>query len=99
MEDVFLEVVTSPNCPFSHRALEVARKVASRKFGAKVILREVSTATQEGAARASEFEVSSTPAISVNGRVAFLGVPEPKELEGAIRQFLESEGYRKSYFF
>jgi len=99
MEPVFIEVLTSPNCPHSPRAMRVARKVAGRRFPAPVILREVSVATEEGAARAQEYEITATPSIAINGRVAFVGVPEAGELSKAVEETIENQSYRNSYFF
>ncbi|MEM3031019.1 MAG: thioredoxin family protein [Candidatus Micrarchaeia archaeon] len=99
MEPVFIEVLTSPTCPHSPRALRVARKIVGKRFGVPIILREVSLATAEGAARAQEFEVSVTPTIAINGRVAFVGVPEAGELSKAVEEIVKYQGYRNSYFF
>ncbi|MEM4390133.1 MAG: thioredoxin family protein [Candidatus Micrarchaeia archaeon] len=99
MEPVFIEVLTSPNCPHSPRALRVARKIAGRRFGVPIILREVSLATAEGAARAQQFEISATPTIAINGRIAFVGVPQPDELARAVEETIKYQSYRNSYFF
>lgn len=98
MDPIFIEIITSPNCPHSPRALKIARKLVSKcKF--PVILQESSMLTEEGQARASEFEVDSTPVIVINGRVTFIGVPSSDELEDAVMDVKAKERDRNNYFF
>jgi len=98
MDPIFIEIITSPNCPHSPRALKVASKLVS-KFKFPVILQECSIETEEGQARAYEFSVDSTPAVVINGRVAFLGVPSQGELKDAVMKVKEKEEERNTYFF
>lgn len=94
---VYVEVITSPNCVHSPRALRIARSIAKKRK--EVVLMEVSIATSEGMERAREFEVTATPTIAVNGRVAFVGVPTPEQLESIICKEIRMEKERTSYFF
>lgn len=98
MDPIFIEVITSPNCPHSPKALKVARELITKcKF--PVILQESSIITEEGQIRAYEFNVDSTPAILINGRVAFVGVPTADELRNAVMEVKEKEEERNTYFF
>jgi len=98
MDPIFIEIITSPNCPHSPRALKLARKLVS-KFKFPVILQECSIVTEEGQAKAYELNVESTPAILINGRVTFVGVPTANELMDAVMQVKSKEDYRNTYFF
>jgi len=77
--------------------LRVARSIAKRKKN--IVLMEVSIATSEGMERAKEFDVTATPTIAVNGRVAYVGVPSPEQLEGILLEESRREKERTSYFF
>ena len=98
MDPIFIEIITSPNCPHSPKALKVASKLVSKcKF--PVILRESSLETEEGQARAYEFLVESTPAILINGKLTFVGVPTAGELKDAVVEAQAKERDRNTYFF
>jgi protein-disulfide isomerase len=96
-DQVYLEVVTSPNCVHSPKAMRIARGIARRQ--ANLILVEVSIATNEGLERAKEFNVQATPTIAVNGKVAFVGVPTPEVLQTIVTEEERKEKERTSYFF
>ncbi|MFH1471020.1 MAG: glutaredoxin, partial [Candidatus Micrarchaeota archaeon] len=68
MDPIHLDVLTSPNCPYSPRALRVAQRVISRHRNLSILLREVSVATHEGEEMAEAFEIDSTPTFAINGR-------------------------------
>lgn len=97
-EPVYIEVVTSPNCVHSPRAMKVAKKAVIKRSD-PIILREVSIATEEGMQRAQSFDVRATPTIAINGRVAFVGVPSFEVMDGLITATLQKEKERNSYFF
>ncbi|VVC72168.1 Thioredoxin [uncultured archaeon] len=96
-DSVYLEVVTSPNCVHSPKAMRVARNIARKQ--ANLILLEVSIATNEGLERAKEYNVQATPTIAINGKVAFVGVPTPQALHDIIVEEQAREKERTSYFF
>lgn len=96
-DSVYVEVITSPNCVHSPRALRIAKNIAKKRKN--IVLMEVSIATNEGMERAKEFDVAATPTIAVNGRVAFVGVPSPEQLESIISEEIRKEKERTSYFF
>ncbi len=97
-DPVFIEVVTSPNCVHSPRAMKVAKRAVTKRHDA-IILREISIATEEGMQLAQAFEVKATPTIAINGRVAFVGVPTMDVMDGLITATLQKEKERNSYFF
>jgi len=98
MEPIYIEVMTSPNCVHSPKAVKVAKRAVSMRRD-PIILREVSIATEEGMRRAQEFGISATPTITINGRVAYVGVPTQETMDGMIAETLKSEKERNSYFF
>jgi protein-disulfide isomerase len=78
--------------------LKVTSKFVSKcKF--PVIVHESSLLTEEGQARADELSLQSTPAILINGRLTFVGVPTPHELKNAVMEAKEKEEERNTYFF
>ncbi len=98
MDPIYIEVITSPNCPHSPKALKVASKFVSKcKF--PVIVHESSIITEEGQARADELSLESTPAILINGRLTFVGVPSKDELKNAVLEAKAKELDRNTYFF
>jgi hypothetical protein len=98
MDAIYIEVITSPNCPHSPKALKAASRFVSKcKF--PVIVRESSIITEEGQARADELSLESTPAILINGRLTFVGVPTQDELKDAVMEAKAKEQDRNTYFF
>jgi hypothetical protein len=96
-DPVYLEVVTSPNCVHSPKALKIARSLARKQ--ANLVLIEVSIATNEGMERAKEYNVQATPTFAVNGKVAFVGIPTPEVLQTILTDEERKEKERMSYFF
>jgi small redox-active disulfide protein 1 len=93
----YIEIITSPNCPHSPKAVRVAQKVVSEMNS--VILHEVSMITEAGRARAEQYGVESTPAIAVNGQIAYVGVPGEKRLKHIIDDAVREERQKTNYFF
>lgn len=93
----YVEVITSPNCPHSQKALRLAQRVVTTMDS--VILQEVSMITQQGQQRAHDYGVKATPTIAINGRVEFVGIPEQEALREKIKYAVKDERERDSYFF
>ena len=55
--------------------------------------------TQNGQQRAQEYGVKATPTIVINGRPAFVGIPDPAMLKQKINSAIRDERDRDSYFF
>lgn len=85
---VKIEVFYTEMCPYCPAALELVRKV-SAKFS-DIIVEEVNASTSEGMARADEYQIFSVPTIVINGKVAFVGVPDKEELVKAVETKLET---------
>jgi len=98
MNAIFVEIVTSPNCPYSPKAIKLAKELVS-KIRFPLILKEISLATEEGLTRAGQFEITATPTIAINGRVAFVGVPTKNDLLAAIMEIREKESETDSSYF
>ncbi len=79
---VLLEVVDSPGCAKCRGAKEIAKKVARSMEG--VELRELSVL--EHGERIVELGILTTPAIAINGRVAFTSIPKEEELVRKIKE-------------
>jgi len=85
---VKIEVFYTEMCPYCPAALELVREVGA-KFS-DIIVEEVNTSTSEGMARANGYRIFSVPTIVINGKVAFVGVPEKEELIKAVKTKLET---------
>ncbi len=97
-DPIYIEVLTSPNCVHSPKAMRVARMAVMRS-GDAIILREVSIASAEGADRAEALRVEATPAIMINGAIAYVGVPTLGALRRMVSETVAKEKERNSYFF
>ena len=95
--NIYVEVLTSPNCVFSPRAMKIARSLARKRKN--MVLLEVSIATNEGMERAKEFDAKATPAIAINGRLVYVGVPTPEDFDSILSTESAKEKERTSYFF
>lgn len=98
MGQFFVEIVTSPECSRSRKALRALRRFARRRRE-KIILREVSIITEEGMERAMDINAYATPTIAINGRIAFVGVPSVRDMERIFEKAREMEIEGRSYFF
>ncbi|OIO20757.1 hypothetical protein COV61_01885 [Candidatus Micrarchaeota archaeon CG11_big_fil_rev_8_21_14_0_20_47_5] len=94
---IYLEVITSPNCPHSPRAVRLAQNVLKEMHG--VAFQEVSMITSQGMQIAQAYGVNATPAIVLNGRISFVGVPAKKVLQKMLDEELKKETEKNSYFF
>ncbi|MFH1285223.1 MAG: thioredoxin family protein [Candidatus Micrarchaeota archaeon] len=98
-EPIYLEVLTAEKCPFSSKAVKLAKAVVSKTKGTKFVMRELSLDSDEGQAKAKEMDIEATPAITINGRLAFVGVPSKPQLQTAISLELQRMKERNSCFF
>lgn len=98
MDPIYIEVITSPNCVHSPEAMKVARKII-KGSKAPILLREVSIASREGAEIAKGLELGSTPAIMINGSLAYVGVPSQGAMQQMLSETVKKETERNSYFF
>lgn len=85
-----IEVFSSPGCSKCGKAKAVLRQIVEELGGGRIAWREVNVLDELD--YAVSLGVLSTPAIAVNGRLAFTALPSARKL----RQFLEAE-IRKSY--
>ncbi len=94
---IFLEVITSPNCPHSPRAVRLAQELLKDTKG--IGFQEVNMITQWGMQRAQGYGVSATPTLILNGRVIFVGIPGKKALRELLVEEIRREKENNSYFF
>ncbi len=94
---VYVEIITSPNCVHSPKAVKLISTLT--KKSKDIIVREVSLITEEGQERAEGYEIESTPSIAINGELVCEGLPEKKEMKKLIDEFIYKEKERASYYF
>lgn len=85
-----VEVFSAPGCARCAETKEALRKIVEEVGAGRIAWREVSVVDEID--YAVKLGVLSTPAIAVNGRLAFAGPPSEKKLRAA----LEAE-MRKQY--
>lgn len=78
--------------------MRVARRIVKGRKE-PILLREVSIASREGAEIAKGQEIDSTPAIMINGSLAYVGVPSPGTMQQLLSETVKKETERNSYFF
>jgi len=94
---IIIEIITSPNCVHSPKAVKLLTDLTKKMKG--VIVKEVSVITPEGQVMAEEYEIESTPSIAINGRLVFEGLPKKKEMKEMLTDIIEDEKEKLSYFF
>lgn len=85
MEQIKIEVFSSPGCSKCHRAKEILRKMAAEMEGNFIAWREVNIL--EELDYSVKMGVMSTPAIAIDSKLIFVGLPSPKKL----RAYLEGK--------
>jgi small redox-active disulfide protein 1 len=80
---VKIEVFYTPTCPYCPMAKKVVKEVAPQ-FGSKVEVEEVNA--WENQERTAQYGIMSVPAIVINGKVKFVGVPQKDDLIKAIKE-------------
>ena len=93
----FVEIITSPNCPHSPKAVRMAQQVVGAMPNVHFV--EVSMITSQGQQIADNYGVNATPAITINGRLAYVGVPNKKMLFEMIDTARKDEAAKLNYFF
>lgn len=86
---VKVEVFASPGCSKCGHAKEMLRNIAKDVGGGRIELREVNVVEE------LEYVVSlgvlSTPAIAIDGRLAFTGLPPTRKLRAELDRYLARE--------
>ncbi len=86
---VQVEVFASPGCSKCGHAREVLRKLAEEIGGDRIRWREVNILEEMD--HAVQLGVLSTPAIAIDGELAFTGLPSRGRLEAALRARLDED--------
>lgn len=79
---VKIEVFFTPTCPYCPVAKSVVREVAS-EFKDKVSVEEVNA--WDNQELAAKYGIISVPAIVINGKRMFIGIPKKDELAKMIK--------------
>lgn len=89
---VWIEVLTSPTCAYCNTVkMRVNRVVEELKVKRiDVAVKEVDVLKQPEIRL--KYEITSTPALAVNGKLVFIGVPREDE----IRRIIEEAAARRS---
>ena len=84
MNRIKIEVFSSPGCGKCRRAKDILRKMVSEMEKNFIEWREVNIL--EELDYSVELGVLSTPAIAVNGKLVFTGLPSAKKLKDFLNQ-------------
>ncbi|HQT44580.1 MAG TPA: thioredoxin family protein [Candidatus Micrarchaeota archaeon] len=93
----YIEIITSPNCPHSPRAAKMLQTLVGKMGDVHYI--EISMLTEQGQQIAENYGVEATPAIIINGAMAFVGVPTKTEMAGMIKDAKRTMRDKTNYFF
>ncbi len=86
---VRVELFHAPNCPRCGRAMALMRELAAT-FGDRLDYRERDVvAALEDAARLG---IRATPAVVIDGRLVFTGLPAKEKLRAALQAAVETGG-------
>lgn len=79
---VTVEVFTSKKCPYCEKAMQMVKTV-SKKYR-EMVWKQTSVDEFQGRRQALNYGVPAVPAIVIEGRLVFIGLPTPKEFEDEI---------------
>ncbi|MFA5106659.1 MAG: thioredoxin family protein [Candidatus Micrarchaeia archaeon] len=93
----YVEIITSPNCPHSPKATRRLQSILGKMGNVHFV--EISMITEQGQMIAESYGVEATPAIIINGSMAYVGVPTTSEVRGMIKDAVRDQREKMSYFF
>ncbi len=85
-----LEVFTSRSCPYCPAALEIVKEIEG-EVGDLIEWQEIDTSDDLGRTKAIAHGIRSVPAIVINSKLSFVGVPVKEELTAAIEELSENK--------
>ena len=89
-ERVNIEVMVTPTCPYCPYAVLTANMFAYVSYMVRGKLTSEAIELYENPDIAYKYAVMSVPAIAINGKLAFVGLPSEYELLSMIRKILRS---------
>lgn len=84
---VKLEVFTSQTCPYCPMAVEAAEE-AKKELGDKIDFEHLDVA--ENMDLVQKYSIMSVPTVIIDGEVAFVGAPQPKELIAKLKEKIDA---------
>ncbi len=79
---VLIKLFTSPTCPYCPKAEEIVSRIAREE---NVVAINLPVNTDEGLREAVKFGIRAVPAVVVNDKYVFVGVPNEAELRRFVR--------------
>ncbi len=89
-ERINIEVMVTPTCPYCPYAVITANMFAYVSYMSRGKLTSEVIELYENPDIAYKYSVMSVPAIAINGRLAFIGLPSEHELLSIIKRILRS---------
>jgi small redox-active disulfide protein 1 len=80
---VKLEVFTSPTCPYCPMVVDLVERL-KKDMDIEIVYEDI----MKDRKKAVELGLMAVPAITINGKIKFIGVPEEKELREEIKRVL-----------
>lgn len=95
---VYIETIVTPSCPYCPYAVLLAHMFAYESFkqGIRAIVSNAIEA-YENTDIAEKYGIMSVPAVAVNGRVAFMGVPYEEDFIEYIEALVKGEPRRRGF--
>jgi len=81
---VNVDVFTKDNCPFCPKAMDLVKEM-STKYRA-LIWKQINVDNFLGRKEALNYGIPAVPAIVINGRLIFVGLPTKEEFEEEIQR-------------
>lgn len=86
---VEINVLKTKMCPHCPKASELAKKVA-QKIGNGTVVKETFLDTPEGGRVAMKYRVMTVPAIVINNKLKFMGMPSEAALLSAVQAAMQT---------
>ncbi|WXG39884.1 MAG: thioredoxin family protein [Candidatus Freyarchaeum deiterrae] len=91
---IVIELFYSKNCPYcptAKKMVEDSVREVERSFKECIVVNEVNVETKGGRDKAGLYQIQGVPTITINGVVAFIGVPpNTVSVVSAIKKFIDS---------
>ncbi len=89
---VKVEILVSPRCAYCDAVKKRVYKVVEELKAQKIDIRVEEIDVLKHPEIMLKYEISSTPALAVNGRLTFIGVPKEDEIRRHLQSLVKKNG-------
>ncbi len=99
MTSVYLELFTSPTCPYCSATRKILQELIEDKdLEGKIITDEFSVDTIEGQQKALSYGITAVPTLIINYQKVVQGVPNKHALKKTLMEELDPKRFSPSYY-